>query len=187
MTPKQFISTFGARLARDYEALSHTPHMPIVAEAYSVLKLELLRQYHSLPIEVEHVEHNPYRSSFEMFYDVDFNRRLQVLLTTDMPKEHPLGDSNCGTGLLYNDLFRAVHDYYGHYVGRFGFGPVGEENAFRAHARMFSPLAVRALATETRGQNNWVNFGPCSALPAEQRPYAEQKAGLLPAYAWEVE
>ena len=30
--------------------------------------------------------------------------------------------------------------------------------AWNVHARMFSPLARRAMTTETRGQNSYVNF-----------------------------
>jgi hypothetical protein len=59
---------------------------------------------------------------------------------------------------------------------------------------MFSPEAVPALTTETRGQNSWVNFGEHMRnpegnvpkkgepgfVPATERPYAEQKTGLLP-------
>ena len=62
----------------------------------------------------------------------------------------------------------------------------GEENAFQAHMRMFSPEAQKALATETRGQNSWVNFGPKGAEnrtnPANTT-YATQKAGILPDWA----
>ena len=29
-----------------------------------------------------------------------------------------------------------------------------------AHSKMFSPLAQRAMSTETRGQNSWVNNAP---------------------------
>lgn len=59
---------------------------------------------------------------------------------------------------------------------------------------MYSPLAQQAMATETRGQNSWVNFGPHIRRPdgsipkaGEQdfqpqtnRPYAEQKNFILP-------
>jgi hypothetical protein len=50
------------------------------------------------------------------------------------------------------------------------------------HSQMFSPLAQLALTTETRGQNSWFNFGPHAALPIIERPFAEQKATLLPAW-----
>ena len=59
-----------------------------------------------------------------------------------------------------NDIFRAVHDIFGHAAEGYQFGPRGEEGAYRSHAVMFSPLARRAMGTETRAQNSWVNYGP---------------------------
>jgi hypothetical protein len=59
---------------------------------------------------------------------------------------------------------------------------------------MFSPEAVPAMTTETRGQNSWVNFGehlrtaegkiPAKGeqgyIPPAERPYAQEKANVLP-------
>ncbi len=56
----------------------------------------------------------------------------------------------------------------------------GEENAWVAHSKMFSHEALPALTSETKGQNSWVNNGPHADLPVADRPFAEQKAGLLP-------
>ena len=63
-----------------------------------------------------------------------------------------------GEELLNNDLFRAVHDFYGHAVMGNGFGPVGEENAWLIHSQMYSDKARGVMTTETRMQNSWVNF-----------------------------
>jgi hypothetical protein len=53
--------------------------------------------------------------------------------------------------------------------------------AWHEHAKMFSPLARRALTTETHGQNSWVNYSEGhESLPLKERPFAEQKAILLP-------
>ncbi len=93
-----------------------------------------------------------------------------------------------------NDLLRAVHDYYGHAKEGHEFGPEGELNAWAEHAKTLSPLAQQALTTETHGQNSWVNFGPhlrrpdgsipkrgeVNWVPPQARPFAEQKAGILP-------
>jgi len=110
-----------------------------------------------------------------------------------MPVDHPLAE-DAGNGLTYNDKLRAVHDLFGHATNENQFGPAGEERAWREYRQMFSPEAVPALTTETRGQNSWVNFGahlrdaegnipgkgePGAIHPAD-RPFAEQKAGLLP-------
>lgn len=91
------------------------------------------------------------------------------------------------TGLPVNDMFRAVHDYYGHAAMGADFGPIGEENAWVSHMQMFSPAAVHALTVETRGQNSWVNFGRHNYdeqgnyrfLTPQQRPYAIQKCAIF--------
>ena len=103
--------------------------------------------------------------------------------------EHPLlaytPELINGKPAQLNDIFRIVHDYFGHAKEGFGFGPKGEENAWHHHMQMFSPEARKALTSETRGQNSWVNFGPKGdanrANPAATT-YAEQKAGILPAW-----
>jgi hypothetical protein len=53
---------------------------------------------------------------------------------------------------------------------------------------MFSKYAQKALTTETRGQNCWVNIGRHNYdssgkhknIPLASRPYAIQKTALLP-------
>jgi hypothetical protein len=65
-----------------------------------------------------------------------------------------------GHQLRANDVFRIVHDYFGHVKDGHGFRAKGEEGAWQAHSQMYSPLARRAMTTETRGQNSWVNYGP---------------------------
>jgi hypothetical protein len=67
------------------------------------------------------------------------------------------------TGLNENQVFRAVHDYYGHGTTGASFGPRGEELAFGAHSQIYSPLAKMAAATETRGQNSFVNYSGINA------------------------
>lgn len=182
---KAFTRAFGPAIAADYARLVHNPANRAVYLAYRQFKIELAEQWAGLPVTVTFTD-NPagYASSAEMFADVDAGR-LSVFSGGQLPACHPLNEEHTQAG-CYNVMFRAVHDFYGHYAGRHSFGPIGEELAFRAHARMFSALAVQALATETRGQNSWVNFGPFAHLPASLRPFAEQKAGLLPAYTWEV-
>jgi hypothetical protein len=82
-----------------------------------------------------------------------------------------------------------VHDYFGHITEGVGFRADGEENTWRKHAAMFTPLARRALTTETRGQNSWVNYGPYAEFNKTANggdtQYAPQKVGLLPEWASE--
>lgn len=84
-----------------------------------------------------------------------------------------------------NDIFRIVHDYFGHAKEGFSFGPNGADNAWHHHMQMYSKDAQRALTSETRGQNSWVNFGPKgqeNRMNPATTTYAEQKAGLLPSW-----
>jgi len=89
--------------------------------------------------------------------------------------------------LLNNDLFRIVHDYFGHFKEGHGFRAAGEENAWRSHAAMYSNEARPAMTSETRGQNSWVNYGPHGAAnrkaSAADTVFSEQKMGLLPDWA----
>ena len=141
-------------------------------------------------------EGQPYKNSKEMAADVKNNHHLYFFQGGDMPADHPLAE-NAGQGLTYNDKLRAVHDLFGHAANENQFGPAGEERAWQEHRQMFSPEAVPAVTTETRGQNSWVNSGkhlrdaagniPAKGepghVPPAERPYAEQKAGLLPEWA----
>jgi hypothetical protein len=102
--------------------------------------------------------------------------------------QHPLlGDSGVVWGdkpTTHNDIFRAVHDFFGHYKEGVGFRADGEENAWRSHVAMYSDEAKPAMTAETRGQNSWVNYGPHGDAnkTADQAAtvYADQKAVLAP-------
>lgn len=87
-----------------------------------------------------------------------------------------------------NDIFRVVHDYFGHAKEGVGFRADGEENAWRSHASMYSPDAAPAATTETRGQNSWLNYGPHGdknrTAATADTVFADQKVGLLPKWAW---
>lgn len=105
----------------------------------------------------------PYKSSADMLKDVAENRHLSFFLTDNgfgsaegtavHPMLEPSGIKIGDRELLNNDLFRAVHDYFGHTQQGFQFGPRGEFNAWKSHSRMFSDDAQGALAAETLAQN----------------------------------
>ena len=99
-----------------------------------------------------------------------------------------------GRVMLENDVFRAVHDTFGHGMRGNTFGPIGEYNAWLAHKEMYSPDARRIMTTETLGQNTYTNYGqhmrdvdgnlikvgdPNYIKPAD-RPFAPQKVALMP-------
>lgn len=160
----------------------------VMLHSYATMKHTVRRQYQALirsGLQVEWIDGDAYGTSDEMFADVE-NGTLKVRRTIgeryqDLRELHPMaqvalsGDSQTAP-VLYNDLFRAVHDVIGHYAGRFGFGPSGEESAWLAHRATMTREALRALWCETRGQNTWTNE-LYSDRPAKSRPYAAQKVG----------
>jgi hypothetical protein len=166
------------RIGMAYEEMKHDPFNPKVREAYTLFAKETLEQFeHILEAgyrPVMHVsEREPYGSSRDAIASIRENKTLKVLSTdlnfgerkvTDADiKENPLlavskhKDIN-GVPMRINDIFRFVHDFFGHSERGNSFGPLGEENAWDVHARMYSPLARRAMTAGTRGQNSWVNF-----------------------------
>ena len=132
-----------------------------------------------------------YKSSAEMLKDAGQNKHLTVFQGGE---PHPFVPQKS------NEQFRAVHDYFGHGTTGASFGPKGEELAYGAHSQMYSPLARLAAATETRGQNSFVNYSGINdelikkmnearargASPEElqqlgqQWQYAPQKGLILP-------
>jgi hypothetical protein len=100
-----------------------------------------------LGIKIEFVDDDPYSDFMEMRKDFIENRRLKIM-KTEATGSHPLMTDE------QNDKFRAVHDAFGHLATGRGFDRHGEEAAYQAHGTMFSDDAKKALASETRGQNN---------------------------------
>ena len=198
-----------AKIASAYEAMKHDPTNPDVIKAYNALIDETGQQFEDLQknkgLKISRIGEdtpNPYKSSADLIKDVKENKHMAYFPTetgfgaagaADAVQNNPLLRETKfigpdGKPMLANDLFRVVHDYYGHVEGENKFGPTGEERAYQQHSKMFSPEAKKALATETRGQNSWVNYGPFGeenrANPANTK-YAEQKTGLLPEWATE--
>ena len=191
----------GAKIAEAYEKMPHSPSHPEVKEAYGALIGETGKQFKDIlgsGMKISRIkpgQKNPYKNSKEMHHDIEHNKNLWYFPTDqgfgsegESPKDHPMlsptGFKHGEHQLLANDIFRIVHDINGHHAGgKTGFGPKGEHQAYLTHKKMYSPKAQRALATETMGQNNWVNFGPHGENnrknPAQTK-FADQKAGLLP-------
>ncbi len=138
----------------------------------SIAQYRIVREYLTITAYDDN-DGEPYANSEAMRADVRDNLHLFVY---NGGAEHEL------LTRLQNFKFRAVHDFFGHCLSGAGFGPRGEEIAWRHHKRMFSLYAMRAMTTETRGQNSWVNFGPFGHLPVKERPYAPQRAVLLPGW-----
>jgi hypothetical protein len=157
------------------EAYHRLPlHDPAAEPAFHAMRKETVDQFHHLTaprsrggmgINVEVGDKDPYSGPQEMFHDLFRDRRMKVL-STRTTGEHPFFSDD------ENDMFRAVHDVFGHAGTGRGFDRHGEEAAYQSHASMYSPLARMALATETRGQN--------AALITGGGAFAPQKVALLP-------
>lgn len=190
------------RIARAYHSAQHNPNHPDIKRSYDALINETADQFKHMKAAglkitpIKPGQDNPYKTSKDMLQDLHTNNHLWYYPTEQgfgsggESSDHPLlrtVETEHGP-MVANDLFRIVHDYFGHAKEGFGFGPKGEENAWAHHMQMYSPDAQRALTAETRGQNSWVNFGPHGEHnrknPGQTR-YADQKATLLPDWALE--
>jgi hypothetical protein len=193
-----------AKIAQTYHSMPHQPAHPEVKRSYEALINETMDQFHHIKrsgLKISKIKNgmeNPYKNgSKDLVRDVKENNHMWYYPTesgfgsSGEKVEHPMLSpthhvDDEGKQMLANDVFRVVHDYFGHCKEGFAFGPTGEENAWHHHKQMFSPLAQKALTTETRGQNSWVNFGPHGEHNRKNPAstiYADQKAGLLPDWA----
>lgn len=183
------------RIAAAYDALPVSDDTnPDVLAAYAAFAAEIQAQWDHVvgtgmvlePWVSDDPTAQPYQSSVEMAEDVRVNRHLYFFTGGEI--HHPIMWNKGEDGLSPNDKFRAVHDYFGHTAGGYGFGARGEESAWRSHKQMFTPPAAAAMTTETRGQNSWVNYGAQNynedgtpkQIGPKDKPYAVQKFAVLP-------
>ena len=197
-----------ARIAQAFEEMPHDPSNPDVMAAYDAMIRETIAQWQAIKetgLRVEFIDGaDPYGNPRNAIRDVVENNHLWVYPTdagfggtesADVDiTGNPLlqiveGETISGQQVRANDIFRIVHDYFGHIKEGVGFRARGEENAWQQHMAMYSPLARKAATVETRGQNSWVNFGPFAesnrTADGASTQYAPQKIGLLP--EWVVE
>lgn len=162
----------GPEIGRMY--MDASPFVTTLARvAYRQFADQVCDQFDHLPIRVEFQDEDPYKSAAQMMADVRTNGRLKIYRTVE---------SECSPLLTpaENDMFRAVHDFHGHYMSGRDFSRHGEEAAWVRHSQMFTGLARRAMTSETRGQNSafiWINGG---------KVFPQQKAILLPDWVSEI-
>ena len=217
------------RISDAYDKMKDDPTNPEVKAAYEAMAKETLDQYDAITAKGYKLEINnnePYSSSEDMINDLRDNNRMKIFSTESGFGEEPITDKQReenillkdsgrkdanGETLLVNDVFRFVHDFFGHAKLGNSFGPIGEENAWRVHSEMYSPEAKKAMTSETRGQNSWVNFSGVNDAAFKKREkarqlrkegkidqanqmvgevydemkFADQKIGLLPSFAVE--
>jgi len=195
------------RIADAYEAMPDDPTNPKVKAAYEAMAKETLAQWQAIKktgLQVEYIDlakGDPYAASPRLaIEDITKNNHMWVFRTDDGYGGTPItardiemnpmlaetGETIGGQPARVNDIFRIVHDYFGHAKEGVGFRADGEENAWRAHSAMYSPEARKAMTSETRGQNSWVNYGPEAernkGASGADTVYAPQKIGLLPSW-----
>lgn len=202
------------RIAEEYDKMTHNPQDPVVKEAFENLIKQTTAQYQMLEeagykfyffdetndpyngnpmAAMEELRNKKRMGSFAT--EAGFGSGATELNIEDNPM---LADTGIEWGygsvkgikkrVLANDLFRAVHDAFGHGLEGAGFRARGEENAWQAHARLFTGSALGAITSETRGQNSWLNFGKYAeqnkTAKVEDTIFADQKTGLMPEWTW---
>ena len=202
------------RIAQAYEDMKHEPQNPKVKEAYQNLISQTLKQYNFLvnagyKFYLMDETNDPYGGNpWNAMRDLRNNKTMGVFATEagfgsgatelDVSDNPMLEDMKITWGygsvdgeqkrVLANDLFRAVHDAFGHGLEGAGFRARGEENAWQAHARLFTGSALSAITSETRGQNSWLNYGKFGeqnrTAKVEDTIFADQKTGLMPEWTW---
>lgn len=175
-----------------------------LAARYDRMKVENLTQFTA--IEAAGIEvrpwlrpGQPYRDSAHLVRRVRATGVLFVFLTRDghgppgstgfHPLREPSGLWVAGVELTHNDVFRAVHDAFGHVMFGHSFGPAGELLAAYCHMALYSDVARPVLFTEQVAQICWFFYGPHlrradgqlrrpgepGYVPPADRPYPEQK------------
>lgn len=199
-----------AEVGRFYHEAADDLHNPRVLWYYDQLKLETVAQWEALvsaglTIHPWLEPRQPYTSSRELHEQVCAASILYVFLTrrghgpsNETNPDHPMTtESSVRIGaetLLHNDLFRAVHDAFGHVMSRNKFSLRGEFKATYDHLQMYSDDAAQAVLSETIGQICWFYYGPhllgSNGRPVQEgepgyaaprdRPYPPQKVLVLP-------
>jgi hypothetical protein len=194
------------RIAQAYTDMKHEPADPAVQAAYKAMAEETIAQYQFVKatgIKIETIKEgqpDPYpngprdvlkdiAAGHIWYFPTDQGFGSSDFDASDNPLLEPTQEvSDNGVPMVVNDLFRVVHDFFGHGLEGAGFGARGEENAWQSHMRLFSAMAVPAMTSETRGQNSWVNYGPfgeANRANPRETTYADQKTGLMPSWTWQ--
>lgn len=199
----------GRAAANAYDVMEHAPDDPRVAASYAALReaiegdAEVLHangyQFHVADTIGEGVSGS--EKAADVIEEVAKTNRIRIRPTQSSDLENflpghpmlaPLDPAlakrlGLPEGTIFNDLFRAVHDLRGHAMIGNDFGRHGEEAAFAMHSQMVPEEALGALATETRGQNSWLNFSRANegkGVGDATKAFPTQKAGLLPEEFW---
>lgn len=208
-------------IAEWFDKVRSTDVTPHAYKLYRKFREETFRQYEfliesGLKVEAWLRDGQPYRDARHLRDEVEKTGILYVYLTrrgygseyhevghnilmngrSSAIKQHPTteltGIRVSNIDLMYNDLFRAVHDVFGHLMFGTSFSIEGEFLAAREHSQMYSEQVFSVLLAETVGQISWYYCGPYGARWVKdgqmdqaqhtltEIPYAPQKTALMP-------
>jgi hypothetical protein len=188
-----------------------------LSRRYALLRAENRRQFEAIEDAGVRVEPwlgdgQPYQGSRHLYDSVRETGTLYVFLTREghgparrrdprhrpaeptHPMRVPSGVVRGGVEFDHNDVFRAVHDMFGHVMSGNTMGPVGEFRATYCHLAMYSAAVHPVLFSEQVSQICWFFYGPHLRtasgrlpdrdepgwIPPAERPYAEQKVFSCP-------
>lgn len=188
---KTLFNIVSEMMAKAYEKVLNQPNEAKVKESYDAMIAETLQQYDFIVSKglnvVRHTgKGEPYTNSEAMLKDLRDNNTLKFLpndeafgqdvtAVTDNIGLQPSGRKlNDGYEMTNSEVFRVVHDYFGHGILGNQFGAIGEENATLQHLDLYSDIAAPAVIYQTRGQNSWVNFSGENTRANELRKQARE-------------
>lgn len=161
---QRLFEAYGNAMPEVVEQAGAQNYDQLTEAAYRQLADETRAQFDALPVQTSYsYGAGEYATPSDMLRDVLGEGNLNVYRGGE-PHEF-LSEVDPDTGLTANEMFRAVHDFYGHGTRGATFRPGGEELAYASHSQMMSPLAQMALLAETRGQNSLVNYSPLNVKP----------------------
>ena len=168
-------------IASEQQSQTGKPLSPEAKKSYDAFKAELLDQYSALvadglrPIPFTG-KGEPYNAGPDKLWTPSSEAMRQAVEKTGefyffqtktgfggdgstATKDHPLLEMSPakdakGNQMLWNDVFRVVHDNVAHIRGGFGFNTRGEMNGMIAHASTLTLAARPALFAETFAQNS---------------------------------
>ncbi|MFT7836743.1 crotonobetainyl-CoA--carnitine CoA-transferase [Saccharothrix sp. BKS2] len=181
------------RVARWFDRAPHLAYDARLSRLYHRFKWETLQQYEvirrvGITVEPWVRPGQPYRDSADLRASVLSTGVLHVYLTDSghgegetgyHPMLAPTGLSIGGVDFRYNDVFRAVHDIFGHVMFDNDFSSRGEFRAAFCHMGMYSPDVHPVLFSEQVAQICWYFFGP-HLERGEPRRYSDQKVLEFP-------
>lgn len=194
-----------------YESAPDSWKDPEVRRQYDILKAETGKQFEAMRqagVDIRPWLKNgqPYSSSAQLWHEVANSGTLYVYLTSQGHGEngsapgsaHPMVQPSeyiaDGVQFAHNDMFRAVHDFFGHIARGNPFTAHGEHLAAWDHSHMYPQDCHPVLLSETVSQICWFYFGahlrdsrgrvPSADsqdyIQPRDRPYSPQKATPLP-------